>query len=775
MERPHLARASLPPLRGGGEEILTSFAGEVRGVYRDFLERLEVFHRAGGGGLETSRACSDAVEAIVVHLYRSLLADTKLDPARAPALVALGGFGRRELSPASDVDLLFVPGRGGDDDGGFTGHLVRLMWDAGLRLGHSVRTMAELRKAIRRDLDLRTAVLDSRLVSGDDAARSRLAVLREEVLTRDRGGFLEAKLGEATRRWEKYGGSYHLIEPNVKESPGGLRDWQTIRWLGTALPWKGTLTGLYRLSLVDRTEIVEIRRAFDFLVRVRNELHFRAQSDWNVLTLEVQREAAAGLGYVARGDLLAVERFMRDYYSRTRLVYAVLERLFAETRGRGNLRVIDGVLYRRVGAPGLGRLDLRLLGEKIRQDPLFMFKAQLETGRLFSPRMERRVRTLYRTDRLDPAGAVRMRESFLELLCMPGRQAPVLRSMHELGVLRHLVPPFERLRCLKRYDLYHQYTADEHSLQAVAALDALESETGLLARLYGEVAEKTELLLATLLHDIGKTSARGHALAGARMAEKILARFPLSTRSRELVVFLVRNHLLLSHFSQRRDMDDPDTAAQFVKRVRSGLNLKLLYLLTYADLRATGVGVWTDWKASLLEGLYDRASALLADRRRAGAAWRSRLDDRRRKIVAAAGGEAERARMAAHLDSLPARYAGIVTPARAREHLAMIDELEGRAAVVRFRRLRHVKEITVLTRDRPFRLSQLCGVLTVNDLDIRGAWAFTRRDGVVIDRFHVARLDGSVSLGAEDRRRLEADLDAALSGGLDLDRAVGLH
>ncbi len=778
MTSPILKPSQLPrPRAGAGEDWMTAFAGEVRDAYKAWLKDLERRHRSGGSGVETARAFSTGVETVVRHLHDSLREWMGPRLRRAPAVIGLGGIGRRDLSPKSDVDLLFLwdkkPGPAGT---AFAGYLVRMLWDAGLELGSSVRTVGELRAALARDTDFKTAVLDGRWLCGDESMKETLQGIKAEVRGRDSGKLLEAKLDEARRRWQKYGWSYHLIEPNVKESPGGLRDHQMIRWVGMVLPWDGTLEGLYRLAIIDRHEIKDIRRAADFILRTRHELHFLMGSNWNVLTLDLQRTAAKNLGYADGAGLLAVERFMRDYYSMTRAVFSLLERFLEETTGGGNLRIIDGSLYRRVGTKGLGQLDLRLNRARLRDDPLYPFKEQIRAGKRFSPRTERRIRGVFRGAKLGRGAVERMRRSFIELLELPGKKAPVIRSMHELGALRYLFPPFEKLTCLKKYDLYHQYTADEHTLQAIANLDDLECcEGGLLPRIYDEVAERTELLLATLLHDIGKPSARGHARSGARMAESLLRAFPIPPRSRALVAFLVRNHLLLSHFSQRRDMEDRDTGLQFVKSVKSHVNLKLLYLLTCADLKATGPSVWTGWKENLLEDLYFKASRMLADKSESGAFFKKTIEKRQARMVALCSSDEERAAMEVHLANLPDRYAMVVTPARAKAHLAMVARLRSRNVIVAARKLPHSIELTMCTRDRPFRLSQLCGVITINDLNILGAFAFTRADGVVIDLFHCTGVDGRLSIPPDAARKLERDFAAVLGGEIDLERAYAAH
>ena len=756
---------------------MTRFAGETREAYRGFLQRLEKRHRAGASGVEIARLCADGVETIVVHLYEALRSMMGGEMGHPPAIVALGGFGRRELSPRSDVDLLFLTSsRRAKSTGVFTGYLVRMMWDSGLELGHSVRSLTQLKKAIKSDLDLKTALLDGRWLCGDESLKENLVGLKSTLRLQEGGGLLEGKLEEAKRRWRKFGGSYHLIEPNIKESPGGLRDYQTIRWIGMVLPWAGTMEGLYRLAVIDRGEIGDIGQAFDFLLRSRNELQFYAGRNWNTLTVDLQRAVAEGLGYKDENGFLAVEQFMSDYFAHSKSIYRALERFLAETHGKGALRIFEGSLYRRVGTKRLGQLDLRLTRERMKRDPFFVWKEQLRTDKRLSPHLERRIRNTFKPALIDPAALPRMRGSFCELLLLPGEKAPAIRSMHELGVLGLIFPPFDRLTCLKRYDLYHQYTADEHSLKAVFHLEELaEREGGLISRIYNEVAEKTELYFATLLHDVGKVHARGHATAGARMVEELLKDFPLSAKTRSTIVFLVRNHLLLSHFSQRRDMEDRDTSLQFIRRVKNHLNLKLLYLLTYADLKATGPGVWTGWKESLLEDLYYKASRILAEKSELGSSYGSVMEKKRGRIMASCRTEEEKKRMKDHLEKLPGRYLMVFSPSQCRRHLEMTGQLGGAQAVTDFRRLRHAIELTVCTRDRPFRLSQFCGTITINDFNILGAFAFTRTDGVVIDIFHVERIDGGLSLPGETKDKIALDLRDILRGRIDLEKAYNAH
>lgn len=774
MDHAVLKRSDLPsPGDLEGMRGMTSFAGKVRDVYREALGEIERIHRSGTGGIEITRMCSASVEVVVGHLFDSLWDWMGARVGRKPAIIALGKFGRKELSPESDVDLLFLWGRRGVHAAGeFAGYLVRMMWDSGFHLGHSVRTLSELRKAMRGEPDLKAAIIDGRWLCGDMDLRGELDRIKVDLIRKHGGELLESRLELTSRRWAKFGGSYRLIEPRVKESPGGLMDFQTLRWIGMALPWDGTLKGLHRLDVMGKGEIRDLQHSFDYLLRTRNELHFLAGSDWNILTLELQGRAAAGLGYGKKDSPAARERFMADYYSRTRPVFKVMERFLAEVYDTGDLRILDGFLYRKVGTKGLGRIDVILRRDKLKADPLFVFKEQVSSGNRIRRKMEKRIIKAFGEMKLDSPTLKRMKSSFIELLRMPGRKAHAIRSMHELGVLQHVIPHFGKLACLESHELYHQFTADEHCLQAISHLEDLgDREKGLLPRIFSEVAEKTELILAVLLHDIGKVRGRGCARSAAGEAARLLDSFPLSVRSRSLVGFLVRNHLLLEHFSQRRDMEDVDTSLLFVKKIKNNLNLKLLYLLTYADLKATGREVWTGWKEDLLDALYYKASHMLGEKSEARSAYLKVLEERRGRLLAAAVGQNARKRMKEHIDSLPDRYSMVVSPVQACGHLSMIEKLRGKRAVTRFRRLRNSIEMSVCTRDKPFRLAQMCGVITVNDLNILSAYAFTRRDGVVIDLFHLERFDGGLSLAGDARRKIAKEIDDVLGGRMKLEEA----
>jgi len=773
-----LRKKDFPPVTAlKDEHQLTPFASDIRAAYRRFMIELAGKHRAGAGGIDVVRTCSLSVENIIKYIFDSvnhLLGGSVRNP---PAVVATAGFGRRELSPNSDVDILFLwkrrPGRVGTT---MVGYMVRMMWDSGLKVSHSVQTIERLRKALSRDSNLETSLLDARWLCGDRSLRDELSFVKSFIRGSDGGRILQTKLDETKQRWMRYGNSYHILEPNVKESPGGLRDFQTIRWIGMALPWSGTIEGLYRLSMADKAEIDEIRRAFDFLLRTRNELHFVMQSSWDILSFDIQATVAKGLGYRGSGEFADIELFMKDYYARTRDIYHIIARFLDETSEGGSIRIIEGQLYKRLGTEGLSQFNLAVRKEKFEKEPLYPFFEQLKRGKRFSPSTERRLRKLYTGGRLSGKVLGRMKKSFIELLQMEGRKAEVLKSMHELGVLSVLFPPFAKLTCLKKHDVYHHYTADEHSLQAVRELESLEDKrTGVLPRIYEEVDEKLELIIATLLHDIGKVEKGAHSTHGARMAKTLLKDFPLTEKSKELIRFLIRNHLVLSHFSQRRDIESAETIREFVRVVKSKLNLKLLYLLTYADLRATGPAIWTGWKGDLLKNLYLRASEFLTEGGLADEYFKKKAEKLEKKVLSRISSESLRKEIQRHLSMLPRRYLFAVAPSSVREHVDMVKRVDGENAVVMFKTKRSFIELTVCTKDMPSRLSQLCGAISVNDFNILSANAFTRKDGVVIDIFHVVNFDGSKKVGNEVKERFSAFLNDVIEGRVDLVAAYRSH
>jgi [protein-PII] uridylyltransferase len=369
-----------------------------------------------------------------------------------------------------------------------------------------------------------------------------------------------------------------------------------------------------------------------------------------------------------------------------------------------------------------------------------------------------------------------MRAGFLRLIADDNNISLIVRSMHETGFLGRIIPEYARLTCLKRHDLYHHYTVDEHSFRVVRNLEELsgprQARLNPLVRIYSEIPGKRLLYAAALLHDTGKIEGRGHAKKGAVLARAVMKRLGAKRDETEFVGFLIEHHLLMSHVSQRRDTSDMGTLQSFCAKVKTRTALKYLCLLTYADLKATSPTAWTRWKENLLWGLYLKAGHFMARKeKKPDEAYKSR----KRELLRAFSAGDERDRALAHLDLLPGRYLLTMNASQVRRHMALVGELDGMKGVAALRRGKLFTEVTFCTYDKPFRLSQLCGVLTVNDFNILSAHAFTGRDGTVIDIFQVENILADAPVDERRLAALQKDLTMVVEGREDINDTFKRH
>jgi [protein-PII] uridylyltransferase len=726
-------------------------------------------------GKEFVSTYSRMVDTITGILFQRAAQDNGLSPDQAGvAVIAMGGYGRAELAPYSDVDILILCRRKTPAVEAMAGDFIRYMWDAGFELGHSVESLVESETALSQDMDTKTALIESRWVCGSKPVAKAVEKQISRIRRKERQDYLARKVADALSRYEKYGRSFQLIEPNVKNSPGGMRDYQTLVWLGQVNRTNRGLRALRVKGLLLTGEQRELEEAYDYLMRVRVELHLATQSKQDQLTVAMQRKLAGKLGYRSRSNRLDVEFFMRDYYSRTRAIYRITSDVLEALHHGKHVGILLG--RRPVRHPD--KLALRLNRDKIKKEPLYVFERQKETGKSLDRSLRRRLEVVKKSDLKGSASAVRMRRAFSGLLGDDKNLGIVVRSLHDTGFLGRIIPEYNSLTCLKRYDLYHHYTVDEHSFQVLENLIDLGSPekdpADPMVRLYSEVDDKRSLFFAALLHDVGKIEGRGHAAKGAVLSRKILARLGVSEAEKELVDFLIENHLLMSKFSQRRDSTDIDTLKAFCRRVKTRTNLKYLCLLTCADYKATSPLVWNEWKQTLLWDLYLRAYELIQKKaKKPDVVYKSH---KKRLLDAFPGGE-QRRRALEHLDLLPGRYLLTMDAGMVKSHMEMIATLNGRSAVVSHRKRAGLHEFTFCTQDQPFRLSQLCGVLTINDFNILNAYAFTRKDGKVIDVFLVEDLasGGGGTRIEEQLEKVREDVENAVQNKMDLDARSKQH
>jgi [protein-PII] uridylyltransferase len=737
------------------------------------VDFLRAAHLGGASGHQSVQAYAGFMDGFLDTLYRLAVDEAKRE-GLVPSplvLVALGGYGRGELHPLSDLDLMLIyDGEMGPFVQRVTQGLLYALWDLGLQVGHAVRSLPDCLAMARTDFPSRTSMQQARFLVGDRRLFNRFRkVLAENVYQKDFAQFLETTLAERDQRYRKFGGSPYMGEPNVKESAGGLRDIHTAMWLASTKFGTRTLQELADKRLITERERKAADEALTFLWRVRNELHFLSGHKNDVLSRDVQPQIAKNFGYSGDEQSLPVEKFMRDYYLHARVVHRVSRRLIARCRETLSRRAtVHRRLRQEALADGLIVIDeqLRLAqadGHAFREDPLRLLKVfwhRHQLGFELGIDVERAIEESL--DLIDDAfrASPEARDLFLGICRNWGRVAQTMREMHELGVLGRYLPEWGALTCLVQYDVYHKFTADQHSLIAVQNLEALapgqspDSEGN--AQVVSELERPGLLMMGMLLHDIGKGQGHGHVAKGIPLIEALTARLGLPPEDADKVVFLVAHHLTMSHIAQRRDIDDPKTVESLGDVCGTPERLRMLYLLTCADMRAVGPGVMTGWQARILWDLYTRTLARLTG----GQRERPSREAVAQRVAATMRGEVARTTVAAHLALLPDRYLTTTSPQRVAAHLRLVDRLaeEGVLATELFH---HPdlgsSELVVVTRDVPGLFSLIAGTLAAQGINILSAQIHTRADGIVIDTFQVNDPFGeAVTEEARWRRTLEA-------------------
>lgn len=597
---------------------------------------LSLLGGARDGGPRTARALCETIDIVVTGTLDFVAGVMHPNPNGAAndefALVATGGYGRGEMAPYSDVDLLFLlPTQKTPWIDKVIEGVLYLLWDLKLKVGQSVRSIADCMRLSKEDITIRTSLLEKRFLWGDASLAEKLrTVLRKDLILSSGIEFVEAKLAERDARHSRHGGSRYLVEPNIKEGKGGLRDLQTLFWIAKYVYDVEEVSALIARGVLKADEAEVFAAASTFLWTVRCHLHDAAGRAQEQLTFDYQVEIARRLGFEAQAGKRAVEVFMQRYFRHakdvgdlTRFFCAALEADQKKARpGIGamirsfafsSLKSDSGSLYLRDG-----RIDVR--DETwFDDDPLNilrLFREGLKTGALIHPNAHRIVaRKMHLIDsefRNNPEA----NRIFLSLMVESGDPERALRRMNETGVLGAFLPEFDRIVCLMQFNMYHHYTVDEHTILALGSLHRLaegelEKDLPLATGILAKGVDMRVLSLAIFFHDIGKGSLRPHEEVGAEIAAAVCPRLGLSEGQTELVEWLVRNHLIMSDTAQKRDISDPATVRAFADQVRSVERLKLLLVLTALDIRAVGPNVWNNWKAQLLRTLYNDTLSVL--------------------------------------------------------------------------------------------------------------------------------------------------------------------
>jgi [protein-PII] uridylyltransferase len=553
------------------------------------------------------------------------LTRTCLEPAAAAALpeplalLAVGGYGRAEMAPQSDVDLLFLTANKISLPAEkLVESLLYLLWDLKLKVGHSARSLKDCLSLGREDITIRTALLEHRFLTGDaPLARSLADRLWGDLFKSTGREFIEAKLAERAQRHKRQGGQRYVLEPNVKEGKGGLRDLQTLYWIGKYLHRVQDPSGLVGAGLLSAEEFGMFARAENFLWAVRCHLHYIAGRPADQLTFDMQVEVAARMGYVDGLGRRAVEHFMQDYFRHatrvgelTRIFLTELEARHVKPEAR-----LAGLFRRKKVRAGYklvqSRIDVEntasFLSDKL--NLLRVFEEALRSGYLLHPNIMRLIAAnlaLIDDEMRDDPEAQRI---FLDLLLSHGNPVRALRRMNELGVLSAFIPEFEPVVAMMQFNVYHSYTVDEHIIQTISVLAQLErgelvEDLPLSSSILKQGINRRVIYVALLLHDIGKGRPEDHSILGAQIARKVAPRLGLNEEESETVEWLVRYHLLMSDMAQKRDIGDPRTARDFARAVTTRKRLDLLTVMTVCDIRGVGPNTWNNWKAMLLRQLH---------------------------------------------------------------------------------------------------------------------------------------------------------------------------
>jgi len=758
-------------------------------------ERLE----NGAGGVETARLLSAVTDEVIRCLYD--FTTVHIFRARNPtegermALMAVGGYGRGALAPFSDIDLLFVrPYKETPHIESVIEFMLYALWDLGFKVGHASRTVGDCIKLSREDITVRTAILEARRLTGDEALAADLARrFREEVVKGTGAAFVAAKLRERDERHARVGASRFMVEPNVKEGKGGLRDLHTLFWIAQYLHPTDGLEAVLSLDMFDGREVRAFLRAFDFLEAVRAHLHFTTGRPEERLTFDVQPEIARRMGYLDRprrdGDNTpAVERFMRRYFliakevgTLTRAYSAKLEAEHMKQAPKGLLRFLPTRGRKAaIVEPGFvlegGRLGV--VGPNVFEDDpinlLRLFKIADRHDLDLHPdaftAATRRLGLITSRVRRDPIAA----RVLLDILVDGKKPRRTLELMNEAGVLGRYIPEFGRVVAQMQFNMYHSYTVDEHTLRAVGIINDIAAgrlaEDHPLSNLVMPLIEDREVLfLAMLLHDTGKGGHGGQEIAGARAARSACERMGLERHRIDLVAWLVEHHLEMSDYAQKRDVSDPATVTAFARIVQNPERLRMLLVLTVADIRAVGPGVWNGWKGQLLRELYNATEATFRGGRTSDAAGvvRRRQEalayDARVALVAEApeakawASAMEDAYFVAFSDSEHTSHAALAARARAEGGAAAQAEVsEGRNAT----------EILVAARDRRALFADLALAISLAGGNVVGARIFTSSGGEALDVFFVQNAAGA-PFGHDSSRalpRLLENLEQAARG-----------
>ncbi|MCX7918294.1 MAG: HD domain-containing protein [bacterium] len=831
--------------------------------------RIYQWHLAKATGKDIVTATTALIDEVILAVFELVVKDELGIDGQVSdcAVLATGGYGRGEMNPCSDIDLLFlyaipksnvkstesVPVAIPERTQKIARGILYYLWDVGFQLGHSLKSIDECLSNATSDVIAKTAFMESRFLAGniDLFASLKRQLFHQLFSIKKLEEYIFAKLDAMYHRHQEYGNSIYQQEPNVKESCGGLRDFHTAIWIAQARFGIQSFDELQHQGIITEAERKEIETAVDFLWRVRNHLHYLTGKKRDSLTFDLQEQIATVMGYTDDLTGSAVEQFMRHYYLFARDIAEFTEiiihrsypmnRFRTATRSRmkpqelePGIRLADGEISltepnRLLNTP---QLVLRLFYQAQRKNcPISIATKTI---------LRQRIAEIDHQVFLGKDGL----KTFRQMLRGKGNLGYALRTMHELGILERIIPEFGALTCLVRQDIHHQYTVDEHSIRAVEYLQELkhkpndasmqrfgdgspihlfarsseqkvaqpvESAVMVARQIYQELNESEVLILATLLHDIGKshttntevsTDENEHTANSLKVLPQILDRLHIQPEKRDLIYFLIQHHLLMSDIAQHRDFDEDRILRQFANLVGDSYHLKLLFLITYADMRAVGPQVWNHWKSALLLGLYHRTLAKLEGKEIIESDEQQAIEELKTELITQYKDTVTTEEITEHFRLMPIRYLLGTAPAKIIEHIQLVRKLLTPVSPAGLRLPRKelaliqpelpagspvsvtavshnfqlgYTDIIICTFDAPGVFSKITGTLAAKMLNILSAQIYTRADGIVLDTIQIDQRSASWTEDQYWWQEIDDELNAVISGKKDIEKIIAIR
>ncbi|MGA3085283.1 MAG: [protein-PII] uridylyltransferase [Thermodesulfobacteriota bacterium] len=734
----------------------------------------------GESGLTIAHRHASFIDVFIISVFNSLEVRAIFglegeDPSCT--VMGLGGYGRKELSPFSDIDLLFLyPEKNDPQVEEAIRKVLYPLWDVGYDLGYTVQSMGDCLEMARSDPQFLTALLDARRITGSPVLAQSLKdqigkLLKEgqELLWQD------WILKEREKRHLRYGDSAFFLEPHLKEGLGGLRDIHCLLWIGKALfeaPDFRTLEKAGLLSAEDRDTLIHSEK---YLLRLRNQLHYLAGRKTDQLSFEFQEAMAEWAGIKKQGDILPVEVFMREVYKHLQQVQTIHQNFFermAEQRETGEK-------HREILEPGIylegGRIYLES-AQVIQDNPPVLMKLFWYALKKEAVLVQETIRLIKQNlSLIDETfqNSRQVSELFLEIIKDLKTPRELLETMLQTGVLTHYIPEFEATVCRTQFDTYHVYTVDIHLLLTLVELKKIGrgyylKEEPLLFGIWGEIEDFSVLYLASLFHDLGKGQGNNHAQQGALMIPRIAERLKLPLQTSKTISYLVKNHLLLVETALRRDLNDEELIVRCARTIQETSTLKMLYLISYADALATSARAWNNWKSLLLKELFFKILHILEKGEWASESALEAIETSQRQVVELLEKEISSKEVKNILEGMPSSYLLSLSAESIAKHLRLLRQMDGKPFLWAVEKKEDIYEIFICCHDRPGLFSRLTGVLSLNNINILGAQIFTRPDKIALDIFQVNPPLDPLFEG-ETWEQVYDQLTKAVSGKLSLD------